>query len=228
MHAPRPLRASASAPPPPGARRYHPSPPARSSRDRLQPAFVACQRNDRPPTLTSGPDHPGRLEPPRQRVRVDQVQRVPDVDQLEHEAVAEAVGAGERASGAEHPRDLRERPVLEVERRDVVEHREAQHAREAPVRIRQPGRVALGDRDRVSQRRPQAPAIARVELEHVDLAEALRPAPAWWRRTRVRSRARRRPASTPFRPNGISSNSARRAHQPDEHRTLWTLFIARP
>jgi hypothetical protein len=109
------------------------------------------------------------LQPSRERHRVEQVQHVADMDQLEDAALADAVGAGERAARSGHARDLGECTVLELERWDVVEHREAHGSREAPILERQPRRVALDDLDGSAERAAQALAVALVQLERGQL-----------------------------------------------------------
>ena len=97
--------------PPPDARRPHRDRSAQEPRPATAATAATAAQAGRlrslgrlpaeraPADLDLGPDHPRGLEAARQRFGVDQVQRVADVDQLEHDARAEAVGSGERAAG---------------------------------------------------------------------------------------------------------------------------------
>src|SRR5271155_4450142 len=75
--------------------------------------------------------------------RVDGDERVADVEQLEQRARGEAVRARENTPRSQHPRHLLNHPVLQRPAWEMVEHREADDAREATIRERHLGRVPL-------------------------------------------------------------------------------------
>jgi hypothetical protein len=93
----------------------------------------------RRPTIALQRHQPGALRPRRQPIRVDGHERVANVQQPERPARAETVRAREYTTRPQHPRHLTQQPILQPRRRHVVEHREAHHTREPPVRERHRG-----------------------------------------------------------------------------------------
>ena len=84
------------------------------------------------------------LQPPPERAGIDRRVRVAEMDEPEEKGV-DAVEAGEDAAGPQHPPSLRQQPVLQRRRRDVVQHRERHDAGEGAVRERHRRPVAMDD-----------------------------------------------------------------------------------
>ena len=133
-----------------------------------------------------------------------------DVQHLEKLPRTEAVGSREDAPVAQHPRGLRQQAILELRRRQVMEHGEAHDCRETAVGERHLGRVALLDGDALRQHPAQPLAVVLLELEHAQV-------PIRWASTRVVApnpgpiSKTSSPSSTPLRPRGSSSRSTVRA-----------------
>ena len=92
------------------------------------------------------------------------------MDQFEDRAGADAVGAGEHATGAQHPSDLRERAILKLARRDVMEHREADGSRKPRIVEWELGDIALGDLDGVAELCSEPLAVTGIQLQHAQPA----------------------------------------------------------
>ena len=89
-------------------------------------------------------DETGRRQPGGQTRRVDRVVGVALVVGLQLVA-GQAVAGHQRRAGPQHAGDLREQPILEFVRRDVMQHGEARRAGEPVVGIGERRRVAVHD-----------------------------------------------------------------------------------
>ena len=105
---------------------------------------VARKRNRAHPRSTATSAKPAASSRRPNVSGFDRRVRVAEMDQPEEEG-ADAVEAGEDAAGPQHPPRLRQQPVLQRRRRDVVQHRERHHAGERAVRERHRRPVAVDD-----------------------------------------------------------------------------------
>lgn len=107
---------------------------------------------------------PCAFEPSAEGGRIDGNERIPEVENL-HSETAEAVHAGEDASGPQHSRGFGEQPILQVRRRNMVEHSEANRPREAAGFKWQRGTVTTNDARALSVNAPpRLPGEACVKL----------------------------------------------------------------
>ena len=126
-----------------------------------QPGRSARKRNELSLGAHPHAREPGAFEPLGQRCRVDRVQRVADVDQLEQRPVPMLSVPANTPPGRSTRSASANARSCSSGAGQVVEHREAHDGRERAVRVGHRSRVALRHRDVGAELAFQPPAVAR-------------------------------------------------------------------